>query len=114
MNEHVESRAARRRPWRWILAAIGALLAVAAALFGPGIFAQADAATAFGARIGCSCHFIGGRALDQCRADFEPGMGLVRLDLDETGEIVTARIPLLAQTRVRWREGWGCIPEPYE
>ncbi|HEX2794874.1 MAG TPA: hypothetical protein VHN58_10660, partial [Croceicoccus sp.] len=40
---------------------------------------QARAGTAFGARVGCSCHYVGGRAVGDCEKDFVDGMALVSL-----------------------------------
>ena len=77
------------------------------------LLGYAQAGTDFGARIACSCHYVEGRDIDQCRADFEPGMSMVRLSLDEDAQTVTAAVPMLASTRARYREGWGCVLEPW-
>ncbi|WP_299308850.1 hypothetical protein [uncultured Croceicoccus sp.] len=80
----------------------------------PGLAAQAEAGTAFGARTACSCRQIGGRDLSDCRKDFEPGMDLVMLSEDADERSVTARVPLLASSTATWREGYGCVLDPYE
>jgi hypothetical protein len=72
---------------------------------------QAVAGTAYGARVSCSCRFVGGRSLGDCRKDFEPGMGLVRLSEDARAKSVTASVPLLASQTATWREGFGCVLE---
>ena len=99
----------------WLAGALGVVACFIAAAFvwGPGMAEQAQAGTDFGARIACSCHYVEGRDIDQCRADFEPGMGMVRLSLDEDAQTVTAAVPMLASTRARYREGWGCVLEPW-
>ncbi|MFX9069649.1 hypothetical protein ABTN30_20350, partial [Acinetobacter baumannii] len=59
----------RRRPrWRrrlaWLLLAAGG---VAAGVYGPTVSREAGLAAAYGALIGCSCHFVAGRPLGGCR-----------------------------------------------
>jgi len=70
--------------------------------------------TAYGAHIGCSCRYIAGRSIDDCVRDFEPGMELVRLSDDEEARSVTASIPLVASQTAIFREGQGCVLEPWE
>jgi hypothetical protein len=67
---------------------------------------------AYGARIGCSCHFVGGRPLDQCRDDFMPGMSLVMLSQDDEEKSVTARVFPIASETVFYRKGEGCLFTP--
>ena len=92
------------------LALAGALVL---ALYWHPLRATALAGTAFGARIACSCRYIAGRALSDCRRDFEPGMGLVLLSEDEEAHAITARIPLVASQSAHYREGEGCVLEPW-
>jgi hypothetical protein len=68
---------------------------------------------AYGARVACSCHYLGGRALDDCRKDFEPGMELVILSADHDPKSVTARFPVLATQTATYTEGQGCRLEPW-
>jgi len=72
------------------------------------------AGTAFGARIACSCRYVAGRALSDCRKDFEPGMALVMLDEDEEAHAITARIPVLARQTATFRPGQGCALERWD
>jgi hypothetical protein len=76
------------------------------------IVAQAEAGAAYGARIACSCRYIGGRGLDDCSKDFMPGMSLVTLSEDVKEKSVTARVFPLASETVRFRQGEGCVFEP--
>jgi hypothetical protein len=69
---------------------------------------------AFGARTACACRYIGGRALGDCEKDFEPGMGAVFLSEDAESKSVTARVPLLARATARYRDGFGCVLEPWD
>jgi hypothetical protein len=69
---------------------------------------------AFGARTACSCRYIAGRSLEDCKKDFEPGMELVFLSDDEEARSVTAYVPLLASDTARYREGFGCVLDPWD
>ena len=103
----------RRRLRRVALLAV--VLAVAAlAWFWRPLADRAEAGAAYGARIGCSCRFIAGRALGDCRKDFAPGMGLVMLSEDAEAKRVTATVPLLARDGATFRQGQGCVPDRWE
>lgn len=88
-----------------ILSAV--LIALVAALFWHRLQAQAMAGASYGARIACTCHFIEGHSLKDCRKDFEPGMALVMLAQDDAHG-VTARVPLLASQTATFHQGAGC------
>ena len=70
---------------------------------------QLNVGTAYGARVACSCHYIGGRDIEDCRKDFEPGMELISLTVDEEQKRVTASAPLIESATAEFREGWGCV-----
>lgn len=97
------------------------ILAVALLVIGVGtyffrtpIHGYLSAGTAYGARIGCSCHYVAGRPLGDCSKDLsEPGLGMVMLGADEQKKNVTARVPLLASQTAVFRKGWGCVLEPW-
>ena len=74
--------------------------------------AQAEVATAFGARITCSCRYVEGRTMDSCKGDKEPGMALVTLSDDPQQQQVKASVPLIASGVARYRRGWGCLLDP--
>nr|WP_246438965.1 hypothetical protein [Novosphingobium piscinae] len=82
-------------------------LALLAAYARP-LLATARLGAAYGARVACSCHYVAGRPLGDCREDFEPGMGLVTLSADEAARRVTARFALVLRQSATYREGWGC------
>ena len=65
------------------------------------------------ARTACSCRYVAGRDLGNCRDDFEPGMAMISLSEDRQGRSVTARFPLLAGQTARFRQGAGCVLEPW-
>ena len=69
---------------------------------------------AFGARVACSCRFVGGRELADCKKDFEPGMELVMLSEDAQAKSVTARVPLIASETASYRPGFGCQLETWQ
>ncbi len=98
---------------RLILLAVLAALALLAWFWGP-LTAQARAGAAYGARIACSCRYVAGRDLGQCRDDFMPGMSLVMLSEDEEDKSVTARVFPVASETVRYRKGQGCMFAPRE
>lgn len=100
----------RRRALLLGLALLGALLAW---FWGP-LNAYARTGAAFGARVACSCRFVGGRELGDCRKDFESGMELVMLSEDAQAKSVTARFPGLASETATYRPGLGCQLEPWQ
>ena len=105
------------RPARRSRRVVIAVLLVIGLMFGAYwivLRAQAEAATAYAARIGCSCRFVAGREPDQCEADMMPGMGLVRLSVDDDARSVSASLPLLSRARATYREQTGCMLEPWE
>ncbi|HEY6816473.1 MAG TPA: hypothetical protein VI168_13110 [Croceibacterium sp.] len=69
---------------------------------------------AFGARTACSCRYVAGRPIGDCEKDFEPGMALVFLSDDPETKSVTARVPLLSSATAHYREGYGCLLEPWD
>lgn len=70
---------------------------------------QLDVGTAYAARVTCSCHYIGGRDLEDCQKDFEPGMEVISLSLDEERRRVTASALMMESATAEFREGWGCV-----
>lgn len=102
-----------RRRWRRI--ALWAAIALVAALawFWTPLHGRAVAGASYGARIACSCHFVAARDIAQCRADFEPGMGLVMLSVDDAAKRVTARVPMLSRQTASYRSGEGCVLEEW-
>lgn len=72
------------------------------------------AATAYGARTACSCRHIGGREMASCKQDLLPGMSMVFLSENADERSVTARVPLIAANTARFRDGFGCVLDPWE
>ena len=90
-----------------------ALIALLLAWFWAPLHAYARTGAAYGARVACSCAYLGGRALSDCKKDFEPGMELVMLSQDTAAKTVTARFPLIASDTATYRPGRGCQLEPW-
>ena len=103
----------KRRGWRWLIALVALLAGALAVLFGGDVMGKARAGAAFGARMGCSCHYLAGRPLGECRADFEPGMRLVLLIDNAESRTVTARVPFLARDSATFLPGEGCVLQPW-
>ena len=106
-------RQAPRRRWRSLLALALLGLVLALAWFWKPLVGRAAAGTSYGAKVTCSCRYIGGRSLQDCRKDFVSGMGLVILSEDAKAKSVTARVPLLSSQTATFREGEGCLLEKW-
>lgn len=103
-----------RRAW-WIIGGMFVLaLLTLVAWQGPTLAARARLGAAYGARLGCSCRYVEGRAMGSCADDKEPGMALVRLEDVPDEKAVRASVPLLATRTARFREGWGCLLDRVE
>ena len=102
----------RRKMFRTLFWLAVLLLGLLAFFWKP-LNSSAVTGASYGARVACSCRFAGGRDLADCRKDFEPGMALVTLSEDKQDRSVTARFPLLSSQTARYREGAGCVLEPW-
>ncbi|MDE1468187.1 hypothetical protein [Aurantiacibacter sp. D1-12] len=100
-----------------ILLRITGFVVVAAFLvsffFGEAIAGYSSAGTGYAAKTSCSCRYVAGRDLDACYADFTPGMWPIWLSEDEEAQTITARVPLVDSAEASYREGYGCVLEPY-
>lgn len=108
------SSIATNRHWPRILLVAAVLLAVLGWYYRAPIQGYSTVGTAFGARTACSCRFVAGRSLSDCKKDFEPGMEIVFLSADEAEKSVTARVPLIASDTARFRKGYGCVLDRWE
>lgn len=111
-------RSRNTRPGGWSarsLLVVAALLAVVAGWYWRvPIFGYSTTAASVAAHGACSCRYIGGRSLGDCKKDFEPGMELVFVSEDEGDRSVTARVPLLASQTARYSPGKGCVLDPWK
>jgi hypothetical protein len=113
MTTAKRSTSGRRRIWPQILLALLVLGAGTAWYYREPIVGLTTTGTAYGARTACSCRYVAGRPLEDCEKDFEPGMEVVFLSEDEEDRSVTARVPLIASATATYREGFGCVLEPW-
>ncbi len=104
----------RSRKWPTFALVLLALIAAALVWFRAPIAGYAHAGTAYGARVACSCRYAGGRSLEDCEKDKLAGMELVRLSEDQSEKSVTATFPLVASETARWKDGYGCVLDPWE
>lgn len=100
--------------WRTTAVLIAMIAVVAGWYWRAPIGGYSATAAAVGAHTACSCRYIGGRTLGDCRKDFEPGMEAVFLSDDEDERTVTARVPLLASETARYTPGKGCVLDSWK
>jgi hypothetical protein len=105
---------AKRRIWPHVLLALAVLAGTLAWYYRAPIAGYTTLGAAYGARTACSCRYVAGRDLGDCKKDFEPGMELVFLSDNQTARSVTARVPLLSSATASYREGFGCVLEPWK
>ena len=67
----------------------------------------------YGARVACSCRYLGGRSLADCHKDMEGPVAWVSLSENAATQSVTARYPLLSGQTATFRPGWGCQLQPW-
>jgi hypothetical protein len=110
------SGASSRRPryGLWLLALIALGVGGAAWAFREPITGYGSIASAYSARVACSCRFVAGRSLEDCAKDKLAGMEAVTLVDDPEAKSVTARFPLVTEATATYREGYGCVLEPWE
>lgn len=104
----------RTRWGLWVLAILALVAGGTAWAFREPISGYGSTAAAYSARVGCSCRFVAGRSLEDCRKDKLGGMEAVTLRDNIEEKSVTARFPLVAEATATWREGYGCVLEPWE
>jgi len=107
-------RRTRTRWGLWVLAIIAALVGGAALAFRAEIGGYGAISSAYTARVACSCRYVAGRPLEDCKKDKLGGMEAVTLVEDVETKSVTARFPLVASATATYRKGYGCVLEPYE
>ena len=105
--------APRRRKWRTGLALVALAVALLLVWFWKPLNGYAEAGASYGAKVTCSCRFIGNRSLHDCRKDFMSGMAMIRLSEAAKAKSVTARFPLLSRQTATFREGEGCVLEKW-
>ena len=107
-------RRARSRWGLWALAIIALVVGVGAFAFRSEIDGYGSVSAAYSARVACSCRYVAGRPLEDCKKDKLAGMEAVTLVEDGESKSVTARFPLVASATATYRKGYGCVLEPWE
>lgn len=100
--------------WKWIALFVLAAIVAAWYAYRVPVSGYSSAATAYTARVACSCHFVGGRELGDCAKDKISGMEMVILSADEEAKSVTASIPLVKSDTATYREGYGCVLQEWQ
>ena len=99
----------------WLVAFLVLLLAaiVAAAIYVDRMRPTLKLGVGYAAHVTCSCRYIGGRDMASCEKDKLPGMDQISLSDDPAAKRVTASVPLLTSRYAEFREGLGCVLEPW-
>ncbi|GAA5046304.1 hypothetical protein GCM10023208_01610 [Erythrobacter westpacificensis] len=104
----------RGTPWLKLLAVVVLIGGGIAWYYGDIIDGYAKAGTGYAAKTACSCRFIGGREMGQCKDDLMPGMAAIWLSEDDAARSVTASVPLVESTTATYRDGYGCVLERWD
>lgn len=88
------------------------ILLIAAVVYAMRMKPTIELGVGYGAHVVCSCRYIGGRDMQSCYNDYEPGMEMISVSDDEENKRITASVPLLASRSAQFREGLGCVLEP--
>lgn len=107
-------RGAKSRRPLVVFGMIGVIVLATGWYFRVPITGYTAAGTAYSAHVACSCRYIGGRDMEDCRKDKLAGMELVTLVDDTETKSVTARFPLLSSDTATYRKGYGCVLEPWD
>lgn len=97
---------------RRLLYSVFALALLAAGLFAWRLAGQAGVAAAAMAKVACSCVFVGGRDLRDCRADDPPGFEQIAVEIDASARAATASAFGLITRRASHTDAYGCTLEP--
>ena len=100
--------------WLWLLILVAVLAGALWLAWGDSVRRTAEAGTAYGARVACSCRFVAGRSLSDCAKDKLEGMEFVMLSENTDSMTVTASVPLIASDTATYREGYGCILKEWD
>ena len=100
--------------WLWLAILLAVLAGAAWLAWGESLRKNAEAGTAYTARVACSCRYVAGRSLDDCAKDKVEGTELVMLSEDPGPKSVTASVPFIASDTATYREGYGCVLKKWE
>ncbi|WP_340588167.1 hypothetical protein [Erythrobacter alti] len=97
-----------------ILLLVLLLLAGIGWIFRAPISGYGELATAHAARNVCACRFVAGQSESVCEQNFVLGTPPVLLGEDEEERSVTAQFPPFASNTATYRDGYGCVLEPWD
>lgn len=104
----------RRTPWLKVLLFFALIAGGSWWYFQEPIAGYTQVGTGYAAKYACSCRHIGGRDLGQCKDDLLPAMAALWLSEDAAEQSVTASVPLVQSATATYREGAGCVLEPWD
>ncbi len=103
----------KRKDWIWWGAIVAGIALAALALWKWNDWrAGAQAASAYAARMTCSCRYVDGRSGESCAQDIAAETRLVRVKEQPEGKRIIASVPLLAHAEAQFRQGYGCLMMP--
>ncbi len=82
-------------------------------LYARAVTPQLELGVGYAAKVACGCRYMGNRPLDQCYADFEPGMEMIHLADDPATKTITASVPLIGHRSVKYDAVMGCQAEAF-
>lgn len=102
-----------KHPWLAIVLVLLLALIAAAVIYADRMRPTLELGVGYAAHVTCSCRYIGGRDMESCETDKLPGMEPITLTDDPATKRVTASVPLLTSRYAEFREGLGCVLEPW-
>ena len=97
---------------RHIILAIGAVFAVLGAWQVSNLVVSAEVGAAAMAKVSCSCVFVDGRDLGDCRKDNPPGFESVQVSVDPAARTATGSVFGLIHRQASFSPDYGCTLEP--
>jgi hypothetical protein len=94
------------------LGAIAVILIGYAVLKWPHWRASGETASAYVARITCSCRFVEGRSAESCAQDVKEYARFVSVKENIDEKRVTGTVALLGHAEARFASGYGCLMQP--
>lgn len=120
-SQKIKRKAAHKQRAVMALIAIFILLLIVTLIWlWPTMKSYSETGAAYAARVTCSCHYIGGRTMEDCAKDMEPGIEIVTVEKvteDDDGNPVkriTTKVPIFATDQADFIEGSGCVLQSWK
>ena len=97
---------------RHVIFALAAAALLLAAWQVTNMVASADVGAAAMAKVSCSCVFVEGRELADCRKDNPPGFDSVQVSVDPAARTATGSVFGLIHRKASYSPDYGCTLEP--